>query len=969
LRENRLFVFAGINKYSVFGTERQGYYVHNLLWLPRGNPDDPEKYAYRPQQKTDEKGADQMNIQGTVWHNLAEADALAHAGSSIQSGLNDQEVTKRRELFGENVITQKKGTHPIVLFLLQFNQPLVYILLVASVITAVLKEWADSSVIFGVVLVNAIIGYIQESKALKAIESLAKSMVTEVTVIRNGTRQRIRASKLTIGDVVVLQSGDKVPADLRIIQLRELQIDESALTGESVPVIKQTRSLPPDTVLADRTNMAYSSTLVTYGTGTGIVTGIGNNTEVGRINTMIASADVLATPLTKSIAKFSTLLLYVILGLALVTFLVGYLRGESPLAMFMAAVALAVGAIPEGLPAALTITLALGVSKMAKRNAIIRKLPAVETLGSTSVICSDKTGTLTQNQMTVEKVFAGDSLYDVTGVGYAPHGQFTLSGALVTPSSNRSLEECLIAGMLCNDSSLVSIDDGWKIQGDPTEGALITSAGKAGIPKDSLVAKFPRADAIPFESQYQYMATLHTDAQNSTTVIYMKGSMESVLSRCTDAFLPSGAIGALNSDACHEIARELARNGLRVLAFARKTSEPGTIAVSHEDVSDGMTFLGFQAMIDPPRPEAIAAVRACRTAGIGVKMITGDHELTALAIARKIGIADQDTVNEHDAVLNGKLITALSDSELIDRVRSTSVFARVAPEDKLRLVKALQANGDTIAMTGDGVNDAPSLRQANIGIAMGITGTDVAKETADMILTDDNFASIEAAVEEGRGVYDNLVKFITWTLPTNFGEGLVILAAIVAGIALPILPVQILWINMTTAVLLGLMLAFEPKEPGIMLRPPRSSKEPILTKPLIIRICLVGTLLCIGAFGLFEMALQSGRSEAVARSIATSVFVFGELFYLFSCRSLQHSIFRINLFGNQPLVAGVLAMTALQLLFVYAPFMNAAFHSAPIAPLDWLYILGVGVAIMVIIEIEKSIRNMLSSVKKPAIVV
>jgi cation-transporting ATPase F len=902
-----------------------------------------------------------MNVQEKVWHNLTEADTLVNAGSLIQNGLDNQEVTRRHGEFGKNVITQRKGTHPIILFLMQFNQPLVYILLFASIITAILKEWADSSVIFGVVLVNAIIGFIQESKALKAIESLAKSMVSEVTVIRNGSKQRIKAAELTIGDVVVLQSGDKVPADLRIIQLRELQIDESALTGESVPVIKQTQILPSDAVLADRTNMAYSSTLVTYGTGTGVVTSIGDNTEVGKINTMIASVDVLATPLTKSISRFSALLLYVIMGLALITFLVGYFRGESALEMFMAAVALAIGAIPEGLPAALTITLAIGVSKMARRNTIVRKLPAVETLGSTSIICSDKTGTLTQNQMTVEKIFAGDMLYDVSGVGYAPQGEFTLNGTMVLPEGSSSLKECLIAGILCNDSNLVNSGDGWKIEGDPTEGALITSARKATISRESLAIKLPRVDSIPFESLYQYMATLHKDAENSNAVIYMKGSMESVLSCCTNAFLPSGTTGTLDIETTQETAHELARKGLRVLAFAKKICEPDTSTVSHSDVSGGMTFLGFQAMIDPPRPEAIKAVRACKTAGIGVKMITGDHELTALAIAQKIGIAEENIVNEQDAVLNGKRISALSDDELIIRARKTSVFARVAPEDKLRLVKALQANGDTIAMTGDGVNDAPSLRQANIGIAMGITGTDVAKETADMILTDDNFASIEAAIEEGRGVYDNLVKFITWTLPTNFGEGLVILAAIIVGIALPILPVQILWINMTTAVLLGLMLAFESKEAGIMSRPPRASKEPILTNPLIIRICLVGFLLCAGAFGLFELTLQSGRSEAVARSIATSVFVFGEIFYLFNCRSLKNSILKINLFSNKPLIAGVLGMTALQLLFVYAPFMNSAFHSEPIAATDWLYIVGVGVAIMIIIEIEKGIQNKVSA--------
>ncbi|MDP2806981.1 MAG: cation-transporting P-type ATPase [bacterium] len=898
-----------------------------------------------------------LNITGLVWHSLPESKVLENAGTSIRQGLSSAEAAKRKEQFGANAITQKKGAGSLVLFLMQFNQPLVYILIAAGMITAFLKEWVDSGVIFGVVLANAIIGFIQESKALKAIESLAKSMSSEATVIRDGRKQRLRAEELTIGDVVVLQSGDKIPADIRLLQLRELQIDESTLTGESVPVIKQTFVLDSDTLLADRANMAYSSTLVTYGAANGIVTAIGNDTEVGRINRMIASAEVLATPLTKKMARFSALLLYVILALALVTFLIGFLRGESALELFMAAVALAVGAIPEGLPAALTITLAIGVSKMAKRNAIIRKLPAVETLGSTSVICSDKTGTLTQNQMTVQEIFTGEELFEVTGAGYAPHGEFIRNGKALNPGGNRSLQECLIAGLLCNDSNLVLNDNGLKVEGDPTEGALIAAAQKAGFSKDSLFHAFPRVDAIPFESQHQYMATLHKDAGSQNRIIYLKGSVESVLSRCAGAIPGSGNNGPFDPDRCHSAANEMARKGLRVLAFARRICAADKNAISHDDVSGGMTFLGLQAMIDPPRPEAIKAIQACKMAGIDVKMITGDHELTALAIARKIGIADENANGRRNPVLNGRSISALSDADLVLMARSTSVFARVAPEDKLRLVKALQTNGEIIAMTGDGVNDAPSLRQANIGIAMGITGTDVAKETADMILTDDNFATIEAAIEEGRGVYDNLTKFIIWTLPTNFGEGLVILAAVVAGVALPILPVQILWINMTTAVLLGLMLAFEPKEPGIMNRPPRLPDEPILTNPLIFRICLVGALLCAGAFSLFELALLAGRSEAVARTIASNVFVFGELFYLFNCRSLQHSIFRIKPFSNKLLLAGVLAMTVLQILFTYAPFMNAAFYSAPVLPLDWLYILGVGLAIFIVIEIEKSVQN------------
>ncbi len=897
-----------------------------------------------------------------VWHSLTTAEVLNKIDTSIEHGLKSEEVDQRKIQFGSNTLTQKKTTSPFVLFLMQFNQPLVYILLAAAIVTAFLKEFVDSGVIFGVVLVNSIIGFLQESKAIKAIDSLAKSMTSETSVIRNGKKQRIPASELTIGDVVVLQSGDKVPADLRLIQLRELQIDESAFTGESVPAIKNTETILPETVLADRTNMAYSSTLVTYGTGIVVVIAISNYTEFGKIDQMIASADILATPLTKNLARFSVLLLYIILFLSFVTFLVGMIRGESAIDMFMAAVAIAVGAIPEGLPAALTITLAIGVSRMAKRNAIIRKHPAVETLGSTSVICSDKTGTLTQNQMTVEEIFAGEKLFQVAGVGFLPQGEFLSDGQTINANSVIPLQECLKAGLLCNDSNLVSVENKWKIEGDPTEGAMITAALKSGLSKDNLSQKYPRIDTIPFESQYQYMATLHNDIEAKAIIIYMKGSFESILSRCTNVMLNFGETGPLNNEHLQEFSNKAASRGLRVLAFARYICKADKQTISHDDVSNGMTFLGLQAMIDPPRPEAIAAIKACKMAGIKVKMITGDHELTALAIARKIGIADEN-LDAKNAILNGKNISALSDEQLIYSVKTISVFARVAPEDKLRLVKALQANGDTIAMTGDGVNDAPSLRQANIGIAMGITGTDVAKETADMVLTDDNFATIEAAVEEGRGVYDNLTKFITWALPTNLGEGLVIMLAIIAGVPLPILPVQILWINMTTAVLLGLMLAFEPKEPEIMSRAPRLPNEPVLNQALVFRVFLVGALLCAASFIFFELALLTGRNEAVARTIAVNIFVFGELFYLFNCRSLRISAFKMNALDNKYALLGVAGMILLQIAYTYLPFMNIAFHSEPVQFTDWLIIVGVGAVIFLVIELEKASQNMMNSKK------
>ncbi len=884
------------------------------------------------------------------WFALQEAEVLQKTSANLQTGLTTEEAQKRKAKYGANVIPKRKRKTPIELFLQQFNQPLVYILLVASVITALLNEWVDSSVIFGVVFVNAIVGYLQESKALKAIDALAKAVASDATVLRDGKKQRIPASELTIGDIVYLQSGDKIPADLRLINVRELQIDESALTGESVPVMKQIKPIESETVLADRTNMAYSSMLVTYGTGKGVVVAIGSQTEIGKINQMIAEADVLETPLTKSIAQFSKVLLYVILAFAAVTFLIGIMRGESWVDMFMAAVALAVGAIPEGLPAAMTITLALGVAKMAARNAIIRKLPAVETLGSASVICSDKTGTLTQNQMTVQAVYAGGKPYEVTGVGYEPKGTLLQNGQPIDAQHAKELLETLKCGLLCNDSSLVSKSDQWRIEGDPTEGALIVSALKFNLNREALLAEMPRIDAIPFESEYQYMATLHESRAVGGNIAYFKGSVERLSERCKYRYTDNGELSDFDAETIKHEADALAKQGLRVLAFAYKLFPAEKRTINHQDVSEGLVFLGLQAMIDPPRPEVIEAIAQCHGAGIEVKMITGDHELTAKAIAERIGIIKNP---ETESVINGKTLATLSEAELRQAVKRTSVFARVAPEDKLRLVKAVQQDGDIVAMTGDGVNDAPSLRQANIGIAMGITGTDVAKETADMILTDDNFATIEAAVEEGRGVYDNLVKFIAWTLPTNFGEGLIILIAVIAGLSLPILPVQILWVNMTTAILLGLMLAFEPKEPDIMKRPPRAPNEPILTMEVVIRIIIVGSILCAGALWAFEWCLAEGRSNEEARTLAVNVFVLGEMMYLFNCRSMRYSMFRLGLFTNPLLWLGMFLMLVLQVLYTYIPAMNIAFQSAPLSLSDWGIAFLPGLAIYVIIGLKK----------------
>ncbi len=743
-----------------------------------------------------------------------------------------------------------------------------------------------------------------------------------------------------------------------LIKTRELQIDESALTGESVPVQKQNTVLHADMVVGDRRNMAYSSTLVTYGVGQGIVVSTGDGTEIGRINEMIASADVLETPLTQKIHHFSNILLYSILCMAALTFAVGFLQGQEWGKMFLAVVALAVGAIPEGLPAAITITLAIGVGRMAKRNAIIRKLPAVETLGSTMIICSDKTGTLTQNQMTVQDIVAGGKRYSVTGVGYAPEGRIEDLHGDFDLASNLALQELFKAGILCNDASLKKTDRGWKVEGDPTEGALIASGMKAGYDRQQLEQGIPRLDTIPFESERQYMASLHEQGDGKPRVIYVKGSIESICVECNMIFGPDGQPDLPGHETIMDWVESMADMGLRVLPFVRKEAATEKTEITHEDVSQGIEFLGLQGMIDPPRPEAVEAVEACAAAGIRVKMITGDHVSTAAAIARQMGLCGESCSYHTREVLTGKEIAGLHDEDLVEEADRTAVFARVSPEQKLRLVEGLQKRENVVAMTGDGVNDAPALRQANIGVAMGITGTEVSKEAADMLLTDDNFATIKASVEEGRGVFDNLIKFITWTLPTNGGEGLVIMAAVIMGTRLPILPLQVLWINMTTALLLGLMLAFEPKEPGIMKRPPRDPRTPILTRPLILRIVLVSVLLVIGAFGLFELNLiRHGKDEDLARTMAVNVFVFGEMFYLFNCRSITYPFWTLGFWSNRFFWAGVAVMTLLQLIYTYVPLFNTIFHSAPMGLLDWSMVLGNSLMIFIAVEIEKWLRR------------
>jgi cation-transporting ATPase F len=890
-----------------------------------------------------------------AWHAQPSKTVAEGLNADVKLGLSSNDATIRQQRYGMNNITEHKGTGPFKRFMIQFHQPLVYILLAAVAVTMALGEWVDSAVIFMVVLLNAIIGFVQESKALQAINALSKSVKSTAIVIRDGNKISISAEQLVPGDLVVLQPGDKVSADMRLIKVKDLKIDESALTGESVATEKNSTLLPKDSVLGDRRNMAYSSTLVTYGTGLGLVTATGDATEMGKISTLITTTKTLDTPLTKRIAHFSHILLYAILILAGLTIFIGWLHGQPLIESFMAAVALAVGAIPEGLPAAVTIMLAIGVSRMAKRRAVIRNLPAVETLGSTTVICSDKTGTLTKNEMTVRELWSAGQHLTTTGSGYDPEGDFFLQEKPTNISNMPSVLETLTAGLLCNDSNLHapnSLNDGnmqWSITGDPTEAALIAATIKAGIKREAVSSE--RLDTVPFQSEYQYMATLNV--RDNQHLIFLKGSLESLLPRCVSMLDESGNPQKMDMSLIEQQAEQMAARGLRVLAFARKRVSNDVDTINHSNVEGEMEFLGLQAMIDPPRPEAIKAVAACHQAGIDVKMITGDHALTAGTIARQLGIVGD---NSTSLSVTGAQLATMTPSELVAAALKYKVFARVTPENKLQLVKALQSEGHVVAMTGDGVNDAPALRRADIGVAMAMNGTEVAREAADMMLIDDNFATIPDAIEEGRGVFDNLKKFIVWTLPTNGGEGLVILLAVMLGVSLPLLPIHILWVNMTTAIFLGLMLAFEPREEGIMRRPPNQPNTPIIDATLVWRIILVSTLLCLTSFGLYEFELSLGASQEEARTVAVAMFVVGEAFYLLNCRSLKRSCFAVGMNSNSWIWIGIGIMMFLQLLFTYVPIMNSWFSSAPISAQAWLRVFGGGLLIFALVGLEKHWR-------------
>jgi len=893
------------------------------------------------------------------WHAVTPEGAL-DALRTGPDGLSEQEAARRLETYGPNVLPQGPRGGVLERLVRQFDNLLIYILLAAGVFSAAIGHGIDALVIFAVVLVNAVIGFVQEGRAERALDAIRAMVEAHASVIREGRRATIAADKVVPGDIVLLEAGDRVPADLRLTRVRNLQVDEAVLTGESTSAHKAVQAVQADAVLGDRFPMAFSGTLVAAGQGTGVVVATGAATELGRISSMIGRVERLPTPLIRQMDQFARQITIVVLGISAVVFAYAvFARDYGFEDAVMMVVGLAVAAIPEGLPAVMTITLAVGVQRMTRRNAIIRRLPAVETLGSVSVICSDKTGTLTRNEMTVRAIVTADHLVEVEGAGYEPEGAFHAdAGGPLDPAADPVLAELSLAALLCNDANLRKSGAGWIVDGDPMEGALLSLAMKAGHDISAARAGLVRLDEIPFDSRHRYMATLHA-REGHPPVIYVKGAPERILAMCTCAATFDGK-RALEADVWHRRVDRLAANGQRVIALACRVMDDGSCEIAPADLEHGLTLLGLVGLIDPPRPEAIAAVAECRTAGIQVKMITGDHAATARAIAAQIGIADDPKV------VTGQELDTMENAAFRKHARESVVFARTSPEHKLRLVEALQADGSVIAMTGDGVNDAPALKRADVGIAMGGKGTEAAKEASEMVLADDNFASIVAAVREGRTVYDNITKVIAWTLPTNGGEGFTIILAVLFGLTLPVTPVQILWINMITAASLGLTLAFEPTEPGTMRRPARPATQTILTGRLLWRILFVSTLMVAGTFGIFAWAIGRGLPVETARTMVVNTLVVMEIFYLFSIRYVHGtSLTWRGLLGTRAVLIGVGIVVIAQFAFTYLAPMQMIFGSRPISLGDGMAIVAVGVVLLAAAEVEKRIAALLGAGRAP----
>jgi len=848
-----------------------------------------------------------------------------------KTGLSDAEAEKRQQQYGLNEIKQFKKISPIKIFLEQFHSFVIYILIAALAISVFLGETVDAIVIGVILVLNAIFGFIQEYKAEKSIEALKKLASLKATVIRDGKEKEIDAKLLVPGDLIKLETGDKIPADSRLIEIVELQTQEAALTGESLPVKKELRILPEKTQLADRLNMIFSGTIVTSGKGQAIVTGTGMKSEIGKIAKLIEEAEEGLTPLQIKMNMLGRRLGVIIIIISVIVFLGGILKGGSVLEFFIVAVSLAVAAIPEGLPAIVTIGLAIGVRKMVKRNALVRKLPSVETLGSTTVICTDKTGTLTKNEMTVKKIYTNNKIIDVTGSGYDHKGEFLHKNKKI---NSKEISLLLNIGVLNNDAAF----DDKNVIGDPTEAALIVSAAKAGIDKDILQKKYPRKDEILFTSERKIMTTMHNI--NGENLAYVKGAPEVVLSLCKLIY-ENGKVKKLTQKRKNEVLeinKKFANNALRVLGFAYK------IVLDKKRAEKNLIFVGLQGMMDPPRPEVKEAIKKCKKAGIKVVVITGDNEVTAKAVAHAVGIEGES--------LTGKDLENLKEKELEKKVEEIVIYARVNPEHKIKIVAALKNKGHVVAMTGDGVNDAPALKKADIGISMGVTGTDVAKEASDMILTDDNFASIVNAVEEGRGIYDNIKKFVSYLLSSNTGEVLTIFVAIMIGLPLPLIAIMILWNNLVTDGLPALALSVDPADPNIMERKPRDKHERIISNPIIVRLLIVGFTIMISTLTIFYF-YSVEKYLAYAQTVALCTLMISQMFNVLNCRSEFNSLFKIGIFTNMKLWGAILISVIMQIIAVQTPFFNTFLKTVPLTLMDWFYIVLISSSVFVIVEIYK----------------
>ena len=877
------------------------------------------------------------------WHARSPQQCLEQLHSRA-AGLSAAEAADRLRRQGPNRLPETTGPHWLLRLLRQFHNLLIYVLLGAALLVGALGGWLDCAVILGVVVINSLVGFLQEGKAEQAMRAIRQLLTLDSRVRRDGLIGSLPAEHLVPGDIVLLEAGDRVPADLRLLECRDLRLDEAMLTGESLPAAKACQAVDATASLGDRSSMAYSGTLVSAGNGSGVVVATGAQTELGHISGLLKGVESLQTPLLGDMQRFARQLTFAILLLAALTYLVGvFARGYAHGEMLMAAVGLAVAAIPEGLPAVLTIVLALGVQRMARQRAIVRRLPAVESLGAVTVICSDKTGTLTRNEMTVQQVFTTEHSYRIGGVGYAPRGSLECDGRILDPRQADDLQELARAGLLVNGASLQADGDGWRIGGDPTEAALLTLAGKLGLTGSHEQVRLPRIDSIPFSPELRCTASLHHDHAGHG-LIYLFGAPERLLELCNRQWR-NGSAEPLDPRLWHARLHEGAAGGLRMLGLAMRPLAAPQAELDYADLEGDFVLLGLVGMLDPPREEAVAAIAECRSAGIAVKMITGDHAATATAIAGRLGLGG-------GAPLTGAELDRLDDAALDARLTDTHVFARTSPAHKLRLVERLQACGARVAMTGDGVNDAPALKRADIGIAMGIKGTETAKEAAQMVLADDNFATLTHAVKEGRTVYDNLRKSILFILPTSCGEALVLVIAIAFGLSLPITPLQILWVNMITAVTLSLALAFEPAEANLMRRPPRDPHEPLLSAHLLWRLLFVGLLLTGASLGLFFYAERLGLPLATARTLAVNAMVAGQAGYLFCARRL-HGPASFALRDNPMVWAMVALLVPLQLAFSHWAPLQALFGTAAPDLRGWALVLACGVAVMLAVEGEK----------------